>query len=137
MPPKLHPNLKRRNAMWDLLERFQSSPDQPIKEAVTDLLKSITSDDIRKPPNHSNLSSYPVWETICVAAYISHLAGWGMPKVRIIQNYLPTFNDAQFAQFKLSWEDVRKRNNSSVNDLLNLIRAPANFRMMVQQNLRD
>lgn len=137
MPAKLHPNVRRRDAMWDLLERFQNTPGQPIKEEVTALLKSITSDDLRKPPNHSNLSGYPVWETICVAAHISHLAGWGMPSERIIQNYLPTFNDAQFTQFKLSWEDIRKRNNTSVNDLLNLIRAPANFRMMVQPNLRD
>lgn len=130
MPPKPHPNVKRRDDMWTLFERY--TLDNDIKEKVTALLKSISKDDFQKPPNHSNLTNYPIWETICVAAYLSHLAGWGMPKVRRPQNYLPTFNDTEFEQFILSWEDVRKRPDTSVDDLLDLLRPRPNFKTMIR-----
>lgn len=131
MSTRLHPFLTRRDAMWKLLsdletilqENPETNHDETDKE-VTKLLKTINSTDFEEPPDHSWLTKFPVWETVCVACRYANTAGWDMPCSRTIQGYLPNNEKVWLGEFRSKWDDLRVLDSTSGEDLLNLVKAP-------------
>lgn len=119
------PAIMRRQLMWAILEEIDSSMSleqkERLKREVTSLLKDIKGADIGEPPPLSNFELFPVWETICVAAHIGALLGWGTTKERRPQNYAPTLDETELAIFKRAWEDIRRDPASTCEDLLGLL----------------
>ena len=115
--------------MWKLLSDLEENPWINIQgfssksdKKVTKLLKTIDSRDFKKPPDHSNLVKFPVWETVCVACRYANIAGWDMPPSRTISGYLPNNESVWLGEFYIKWDDLRVLDSTSGEDLLNLLK---------------
>lgn len=143
-------HIERRDRVTALLDDLRNvleldpraSHDFTDKE-LTKELKSIRSDEIGPPPETSNMTHYPVWQTIATAAaYASEAGLWSIKPQRRIQNYLPNNDPQWLSNFKKDWEKIRLKKTSDAIDLLVLIlninpNMRATFRTMVKANPND
>ena len=128
--------------MWRLLtkliERLKNNPEHDdLDVEVTSLLKSIAAAEFRDPPNHSFFVEYPVWETVCVAAEYGSVAGWGIPRSRRIQGYLPNNDVLWVDKFRADWDKLRQLDTTTGADLLHLLMAPPMFKTMVSARANE
>ncbi len=119
--PNIEPRRLRLDNMWGLLDRVGLDDAAALGRQVTSYLKEIRGEDMVKPPDSYDMTHFPIWVTIAVAAKIAHQIGWHMPDMSIA-SYVPPLDDEEFETFRRGWDELRLADETTGDDMLQLLR---------------